>query len=349
MKLYSDDNKSDTVKSLDLSPITKKQIHNRDFGYLNSFLYLTYNLILKDQQTDTLKNQYRARAFTVTGYKSLNNQSDSVENQLRYRKFSMHSNRLPEKAELTSTLNSYMSINNLIKEDLYECNMDELKLWKLSVDEALSNTLLMFFAGYETTSSALGFCCHVLIKIPEQRDKLLDEIKDFWSELSFNLESSVKKPKGPSENDDDSSSTAAETSFDDDVFENTDEENDSNRRTRSENIDSTPNQKSFNQKQWNEMYNTLEKMKYLDMFVKEVLRMFPIANSMVSRKCMVDDLYIDNGNYYVPKGMNVVVDGRNFDLILCVYGPKNLIKVTCFTRGPIMIFLFLFQSSKKLI
>ena len=62
------------------------------------------------------------------------------------------------------------------------------------------------------------------------------------------------------------------------------------------------------------MYNTLEKMKYLDMFVKEVLRMFPIANSMVSRKCMVDDLYVNNGNYYVPKGLNVVVDGRAFGL-----------------------------------
>lgn len=147
-----------------------------------------------------------------------------------------------------------------------------------------------------------GFCCHVLTKLPEQRDKLLDEIKDYWTELSYNLDSSVKKPNASQglDEEDSTSSAAEDTSFDDDVFEtDSDKENDKQQRDAKATLE-----------QWNEMYNTLDKMKYLDMFVREVLRMFPIANSMVSRKCMVDDLYIDNGNYFIPKGMNVVVDGK---------------------------------------
>jgi cytochrome P450 len=32
----------------------------------------------------------------------------------------------------------------------------------------------MFFAGYETTSSAVAFCCHVLAQLPDEKDKLLD-------------------------------------------------------------------------------------------------------------------------------------------------------------------------------
>ena len=95
-----------------------------------------------------------------------------------------------------------------------------------------------------------------------------------------------------------------ETSFDDDVFEDTDKE------TNQKYDQNSQKNSDFNFEQWNDLYSTLDKMKYLDMFIKEVLRMFPIANSMVSRKCMVEDLYLDNGNYYIPKGINIVVDGK---------------------------------------
>lgn len=137
--------------------------------------------------------------------------------------------------------------------------------------------------------------------LPEQRDKLLDEINDYWTELRYNLDS--YKQSGQSqrdENNSDSDGMQNDTSFDDDVFE--DSSNEANKSSQQKGND-------FDYEKWNELYSTIDKMKYLDMFVKEVLRMFPIANSMVSRKCVVDDLYIDNGNYYIPKDMNIVVDG----------------------------------------
>lgn len=60
------------------------------------------------------------------------------------------------------------------------------------------------------------------------------------------------------------------------------------------------------------------------MFVKEVLRMFPIANTMVSRKCAVEKgLRIDDGNYYIPKGMNVVVDVLSIHYDPVLWGPVD--------------------------
>lgn len=142
--------------------------------------------------------------------------------------------------------------------------------------------------------------------LPEQRDKLLDEINDYSAELRYNLDS--YKQSGQLRRDDNNSDSEGmenDTSFDDDVFE------DSSNTEASKSSQKNGN-KDFDYEKWNELYSTIDKMKYLDMFVKEVLRMFPIANSMVSRKCMVDDLYIDNGNYYIPKNMNIVVDGAFF-------------------------------------
>ena len=138
--------------------------------------------------------------------------------------------------------------------------------------------------------------------LPEQREKLLAEINDYWTELRYNLESYTKHSSRQRDENSDSEGMGNDTSFDDDVFEDS-----SNEAQKASN--KQKNGQDYNHEKWNELYSTIDSMKYLDMFVKEVLRMFPIANSMVSRKCMVDDLYIDNGNYYIPKNMNIVVDG----------------------------------------
>ena len=63
---------------------------------------------------------------------------------------------------------------------LTEINSDDFENWKLTINEAISNSLLMFFAGYETTSSALAFCCHVIAKLPQERNKLIEEIRENW-------------------------------------------------------------------------------------------------------------------------------------------------------------------------
>ena len=77
--------------------------------------------------------------------------------------------------------------------------------------------------------------------------------------------------------------------------------------------------------QWHDLYETIERMKYLDMFVREVLRMFPIANSMVSRKCVVKDMWIDlaNGSYPIPYGMNIVVDVMSIHFDPVLWGPVD--------------------------
>ena len=51
--------------------------------------------------------------------------------------------------------------------------------------------------------------------------------------------------------------------------------------------------------------------------------MFPIANSMVSRKCAVDNLTIDGGNYFIPKGMNIVVDVLSIHYDKVLWGPVD--------------------------
>lgn len=144
------------------------------FGYLNSFLYLTYNSIFKDTQTDGLRKQTyqsRQRALTVSGYKALSSVSEEPKTKFKFRNFSIRESesiassslRVKSKSSAAAAAEnsfdfrkSFLSIRDLVKEDLKEYDLEEYESWKLTVNEALSNSLLMFFAGYETTSSALG-------------------------------------------------------------------------------------------------------------------------------------------------------------------------------------------------
>ena len=82
------------------------------------------------------------------------------------------------------------------------------------IKEIKMNLTLFMLAGYETTSTTLSYATFVLAKLPEEQQKLYDEIVTV-----FPLE--LDEPE----------------------------------------------------------IDTIQKLSYTDMFIKEVLRMYPIANS----------------------------------------------------------------------
>ena len=60
---------------------------------------------------------------------------------------------------------------------------------KLTDDEIKSNAVLFFEAGYETTSTALGFMAHILVNYPEVQEKIREEVKQLYEsdgKLDFN-------------------------------------------------------------------------------------------------------------------------------------------------------------------
>jgi hypothetical protein len=329
-------------------------LSDRGFGYFNSFLFLCYNPIIKYHQNETTsmrkvnfqKEAPRNRALTIAestetdGWQAAPS-AKYLETKRRSLGMGISSGVLRTSVSVSSKTRHYSSeslsglssasggeiprgrtfstASILNTNDIESSDFDS---WKLTVKEALSNALLMFFAGYETTSSALGFCCHVLAQLPEQREKLLDEIRENWSELSYNLKKHVYTKAGDAaganDNDDDD---------DDDVFEEEQQNFSQETATTGNRFFSfkrppCPSVSSPALDQWNELYDTIEKMKYLDMFVKEVLRMFPIAGSMVSRKCMLDNLILDD-KYRVPKDMNIVVDVMSIHYDPVWWGPVD--------------------------
>lgn len=50
--------------------------------------------------------------------------------------------------------------------------------------EILSNALVFFFAGYETTAATLSFLCYELAQNPDIQEKVLQEILDNIGEVS---------------------------------------------------------------------------------------------------------------------------------------------------------------------
>ena len=315
----------------------------KKFSFFNTFLYLTHNRIIKynpneinnsnrgNNRMDTIKENstysrrgsFSSRNGSLSGslpkIRSLSSsfQQPTISSKEKKRHYStdLWSDEEPKSLRrLSRKSSSQIKIN--------ETESEDFENWRLTLNEALNNSLLMFFAGYETTSSAISFSIKIISSLPEQRDKLIDEIKEYWKELSVNMNKfSMKKKKTKKSTSSDSLSSSqsddeSETDDDryDDVFEEDEETQDSNDR-------------------WSDFCDTLEKMKYLDMFVREVLRMFPIANSMVSRKCVVDNLTIDNGNYYIPKNMNIVVDVLSIHYDKTIWGPVcyfNLLSFSLF-------------------
>lgn len=152
--LYSDDKNIEKLAANDKESTVS---NNRNFGYLNSFLYLTYNSIFKSTKSEktTRRQSYRQRYASTTA-------NDQQSNQFkRGRTYSLARNNIMQYPishpnERKKSMNSYLSVGSLLKDDLNEYEVEEFESWKLTVNEALNNSLLMFFAGYETTSSAIG-------------------------------------------------------------------------------------------------------------------------------------------------------------------------------------------------
>ncbi len=117
----------------------------------------------------------------------------------------------------------------------------------LTVDEALSNILLIFLAGFETTSASIAFACHVLGTDKSECEKLYVEIMDLVERKNLDV----------------------------------------NKLT----------------------IDDMAQLTYLERFIREVLRMYPIANSMLAREWIGDGFKIGkNDEYYIPKDVNIVVD-----------------------------------------
>ncbi|CAF0715204.1 unnamed protein product [Brachionus calyciflorus] len=328
LNFKNNNNKISTTRLASQSQNLGKFITRKQFCYFNSFLFLTYMPIIKYNQSDTVKKRINSVSDSMRTKKARLPSLSTINELKKQRNISSYNKKLEEN-NFTNSRNRMYSIDRLDnKVDLKpkfitnDLETEDFENWKLTVNEALSNTLLMFFAGYETTSTAITFCCKVISSLPEQREKLLDEIKDNWHSLKFNLEKykikAIKsKIDSTSFNSDDDDETLCNESDDydenDDVFDDDVKvDNINNDKDKSRVLD-----------EWNELYESLENMKYLDIFVKEVLRMFPIANSMVSRKCVVDNLYIDNGIYKIPNGMNIVVDVLSIHYDALWWGPVD--------------------------
>nr|QEV83806.1 cytochrome P450 [Brachionus rotundiformis] len=275
-------------------------INRKQFCYLNSFLSLTYIPILKYNQNENGRKMLNSVKDFGESRRSARLPSLSKMDELKKKKDNLSFLKKEDNRARISSIDRFnrMESRSRLKSStliLNDLETEDFENWKLTINEALSNTLLMFFAGYETTSTAITFCCKAISTLPEQKEKLLDEINENWDKLKFNLEKFKIKPlkinKNSSQSEALDSSVDLNESEDDDVFE------DDKKASSANSLD-----------EWNDLYEALENMKYLDMFVKEVLRMYPIANSMVSRKCVVNNLIISNGTYKIPKNMNIVVD-----------------------------------------
>jgi cytochrome P450 len=98
----------------------------------------------------------------------------------------------------------------------------------------LSNVFIILVAGYETTSTALGYCTYRLAMHQDIQEKLYEELVEHWS---------------------------SDTNSSYDVI--------------------------------------MSKLTYMDLFVREVLRMHPIAIQIVNRQCMEDTHVV---GYDIQKG-----------------------------------------------
>lgn len=86
--------------------------------------------------------------------------------------------------------------------------------------------------------------------LPEEKYKLIEEIKAHWKDLSFNMDKYQNLGKESFERNDNFLISDSESSLNDDVFE---EDNKKPKNSLDE---------------WTSLYDSLEKLKYLDMFIK---------------------------------------------------------------------------------
>jgi hypothetical protein len=174
----------------------------------------------------------------------------------------------------------------------------------------------------------------VLAQVPEERRKLLEEMADhelpcFAAETRRAPQQATPQQKCTStttiDEEEDTTTTSSTNSssssndddeiIDDDVFEKTEK--------KADEVAKEQQKRKMNEDEM-ELYEAVEKMRYLDMFVRETLRMFPIACSMVSRQqCAATPVTVGGGEYTVPQGMNVVVDVLSIHYDQVLWGPVS--------------------------
>ena len=73
--------------------------------------------------------------------------------------------------------------------ELMDTPVPNRSLIRLNDDEIKANCVLFYEAGYETTSTALGFTAHMLVNYPEIQEKVRDEVRQLYEsegKLDFN-------------------------------------------------------------------------------------------------------------------------------------------------------------------
>ncbi|CAF0846572.1 unnamed protein product [Adineta steineri] len=119
--------------------------------------------------------------------------------------------------------------------------------------ELLSNVFIILAAGYETTSTALGYCTYRLALHQDIQEKVYEELREHWS--------------------------ANDNSYD----------------------------------------TIMSKLTYMDLFVKEVLRMHPIAIQVVNRQCN-EDTHV--AGYDIQKDTLIQVDVLSVHYDQDLWGPE---------------------------
>ena len=86
--------------------------------------------------------------------------------------------------ELNGSLNPHINGKKISKKDI-----------TLTDDEIKANCVLFYEAGYETTSTALGYVGHILVNHPDIQEKVRQEVKDLYEsegKLDFNTVSKLQ-------------------------------------------------------------------------------------------------------------------------------------------------------------
>jgi cytochrome P450 len=113
------------------------------------------------------------------------------------------------------------------------------------------NLSLFMLAGYETTSTTLSYCTYILAKYPDEQQKLYDEISSYYiDDANVRIYRKIL--------------IYLSMHY---IFQ-------SFKKKRDE----------ANLSEVGPTADNVNKLEYLDMFIKEVLRMYPIGNRLVKLK-----------------------------------------------------------------
>jgi cytochrome P450 len=88
--------------------------------------------------------------------------------------------------ELSSMSNEQLTASNEMDENMTNgvlkiTQKSTKKEYNLTDDEIKANCVLFFEAGYETTSTALGFVAHILVNYPEVQEKVREEVQELYA------------------------------------------------------------------------------------------------------------------------------------------------------------------------